>query len=240
MKDIQHKVLQMNPRLPEIPQQPFEDLPGLSFTEVRDKIDDLLVAVANLVEREWPAKYADKFALKTILLSMVKITENTYRSIRYLCADRPEDASRKLEFAVSVPPLARTILDSIFTIVYLFADPNSRLEWYYKSGWREAREEYERYKQAYGNDPDWAEYLGWLRAFVDTMQQDWNITDIEAADPKKIKWWPNPGRMITDSNTSDDRRQYLSYLNDWFYTQNRHPNGEKHVKSTPKEANATG
>jgi hypothetical protein len=23
-------------------------------------------------------------------------------------------------------------------------------------------------------------------------------------------------------------------------TQNRHPNGEKHVKSTPKEANATG
>ena len=195
----------------------FEELPRLSFSEIRDKVDDLLVAMANLIDREWPAKYAETTSLKIILLSMVKITENTYRSIRYLCADRPADVNRRMEFAVSVPPLARSILDSIFTIVFIMDDPSNRLEWYYKSGWREAKEEYERHQQAYGSDPDWEVDLASRKAFVDTMQREWNITNIEATDPKKIKWWPNPGGMIRDSSTSEDRRDYLRYLNDWFY-----------------------
>lgn len=44
----------------------------------------------------------------------VQLAAFTYQSIRFLCADKPENPARKLEFAVAVPPLARTILDSVF------------------------------------------------------------------------------------------------------------------------------
>ena len=203
--------------LPEIPERRFEDYPELPFSAIREKLDDLLVAMANLIDRRWPVKYADRIDLKLFLLGTVKITENTYRSIRHLCADKPEDVSRRLEFAVSVPPLARTILDSLFTVVYLFDDVDNRVGWFRRSGWREVFEEHKRYQKAYGVEAAWAEYLDLQKAFLDHDQHELNITDKEADDPKKIKWWPNPGKMIHDGDTTDDRTRYMSYLNDWFY-----------------------
>ncbi len=207
----------MRAELPEIPERRFEDYNGVSFSEFREKLDDLLEAVFNLIDRDWPSKYAHNIDLKVILLGTVKITENTYRSIRYLCADRPKSVARKLEFAVSVPPLARTILDSVFNVVYLFDDLDHRLEWYHKSGWREAYEEYLRYRDRYGHDPAWKEYLGWQKAFADYAREQWDITDDEVSNVKSIQWWPNPGKMARDPHVSQDRRCYLRYLNDWFY-----------------------
>ncbi len=204
-------------KLPEIPEHRFENYPALPFSAIREKLDNLLVAMANLIDRCWPVKYADRIDLKLFLLGTVKITENTYRSIRYLCADKPEDVSRKLEFAVSVPPLARTILDSLFTVVYLFDDVDRRVEWFHKSGWREMFEEHERYKKAYGEDVAWAEYLDLQRTSVDYGRYEVGITDEEAVNPKKIQWWPNPGKMTRDGGTPEDRTRYLNYLNDWFY-----------------------
>jgi hypothetical protein len=203
--------------LPEIPERRFEDYPELPFSAIREELDDLLVAMANLIDRSWPVKYADRIDLKIFLLGTVKITENTYRSTRHLCADKPEDVSRKLEFAVSVPPLASTILDSLFTVVYLFDDVDNRVGWFRGSGWREMFEEHKRYQEAYGREAAWAEYLDLQRAFLDHDQHELNITDKEVDDLKKIKWWPNPGKMICDGGTTDDRTRYLSYLNDWFY-----------------------
>jgi putative DNA methylase len=47
---------------------------------------------------------------------------------------------------------------------------------------------------------------------------------------------------ITDPPYADavNYHELSEFFLAWYETQNRHPNGEKHVKSTPKEANATG
>jgi len=208
----------MSNNLPNIPQVRFEDLPALPFDAIQKPLDDLLLATANLIERSWPQKYAGNEDLKIYLLGSVKILANTYNSIRYLAADKPVNSDRKLEFSVSIPPLSRTILDSLFTFVFIFDDPLNRILWYHKSGWRELVEEHQRYKSTYANNPAWADYLAWGDALINHSRTSFHITEQEAAEPEKhVKWWLNPGKMIKHKDTSEERRNFLQYLNDWFY-----------------------
>ncbi len=208
----------MPDNLPRIPNVRFEAYPALPFDSFQLPLDELLIAMANLIEREWPRRYSENQDLKMFLLGTVKIVQTTYNSIRYLAADLPANSDRKLEFAISIPPLARTVLDSLFTIIFIFNDPQARIVWYHKSGWREFFEEHERYKATYSSDPKWADYLSWQETLVNYTRREWGITEEEANNPRRnISWWPNPGKMISDPDTSEERRVYLRYLNDWFY-----------------------
>lgn len=62
------------------------------------------------------------------------VSANTYRAIAYVCADSPEAIERKLEYSLAMTPLARTLLDALYTVVYLFEDPIARTEQFYRGG----------------------------------------------------------------------------------------------------------
>lgn len=189
----------------------------IPFGTIRSQLEELLVAVGNKLEREWPRKWSAYPEGAVVLRGTVAITENTYHTVRILCADPHPHPSVKPEFVVSVPPLARTVLDSLFTVVFLFEDLPVRIKWYLKSGWRELYEEHQRYRQSYGSDPMWSDWLTKRAAFIDQMKADWGITPNEQTNPSIIPWWPNPGQMTRDKRTSQTRTDYLTYLNDWFY-----------------------
>jgi hypothetical protein len=189
----------------------------LPFESIRDELDTVPIALANKIEREWPAKWQGVTDSWLVLSGMVRIASNTHKSIRYLCADSPPDPTRKLEYAVSVPPLARTILDSLFTVVFLLEDLPARMPWYLKSGWRELLEEHQRYQAAYGSDPAWSSWLTGTGNFVASMQARAGVTPQEASAPSSIPWWPNPGQMLRSGKLSPQNLGYLQYLNDWFY-----------------------
>jgi hypothetical protein len=89
---------------------------------------------------------------------------------------------------VSAPPLARTILDSLFTVVFLFEDLPTRIKWYLKSGWRELFEEHQRCRKTYDADPAWSTWLAKQSAILDQMKVDWGISSDEQANPSKIPW----------------------------------------------------
>ena len=189
----------------------------LPFGTIRPQLEEVLIAVGNKLEREWPQKWHAYSEAAVMLRGTVAVTENTYHTVRILCADPHPHPSVRPEFVVSVPPLARTILDSLFTVVFLFEDLPERIKWYLKSGWRELYEEHQRYQQTYGTDPTWKDWLAKQSWFVDQMKVDWGITPDEQTSRSKIPWWPNPGQMTRDPQTSQARTDYLRYLNDWFY-----------------------
>lgn len=190
---------------------------ALPFGTIRTQLEEILIAVGNKLEREWPRKWNAYPEAAVVLRGTIAVTENTYHTVRILCADPHPHPSVRPEFVVSVPPLARTVLDSLFTVVFLFEDLPVRMKWYLKSGWRELSQEHDRYRQTYGTDPAWSEWLSKQAAFVDQMKVDWQITPEEQANPSKITWWPNPGQMKGHKQTAQIRTDYLSYLNDWFY-----------------------
>jgi hypothetical protein len=196
----------------------FSEIPPerrLPFETIREPIDTLLSAMALKLEREWPEKWAGLTGARPYFQGTVQLADFTYQSVRFLCADKPENPARKLEFAVSVPPLARTILDSVFTVIFLLEDFPVRWNWFKKSAWREGEDDQQRLRTAYGDDPGWTEWLKELDGIVGFLKQEAAITPAEEGNPKLIQWFPNPGKM--PAQTTGWRQNHLRYLNDWFY-----------------------
>ncbi len=190
----------------------------LDFAKVAGPLDTELVAYANLLDRE-PPKTRDATSIaRTLLRYLVLVSDNTYHTMRFFCADEPKGEKPKSEYALSAPPLARTVLDALCTVIFLFEDLEARVTWYFKSGWREYAEEHQRLLEAYGADHQWTTFFLEHAAVVDNERIASSVTPQEQANPARlVPWWPIPGQMVSHNGTSQARRDYLKYLNDWFY-----------------------
>src|SRR5437660_250343 len=118
--------------------------PRIDFKVIGEPLDSLLAALENKIEREWPERFAKVGGARELFLLTLRTANATYRSIRWLCAEKPPDPQRRLDYCVSVPPLNRTILDHLFTLVFILEDLPTRCCWYFKADWRETRLDLER------------------------------------------------------------------------------------------------
>ncbi len=184
----------------------------LDFKVIGQQLDEALEALKNLIDRNWPRQY-DIPGARALFLTMIKVAINTYQSVRFLAADSPKNSAPPLEFALSIPPLTRSLLDQLFAVVFLTEDLTTRTLWYYKAGWREAKEAYDRYKAKYGEDQKWAHWLTLNGEFLESIRTEWGVSNEEAADLNRIKYWPIPSQMKAQAKD----REFLTYLDDWFY-----------------------
>lgn len=196
--------------------QYLDELPRINFSVFTDPLDQLVQATLNKMEREWPADRQAHSATGMIFRMLVAVSNNTYRTMRYFCADIPSDPSRKLEYSVSAAPLARTILDALFTLVFLGEDLTERPAWFLQAGWRELHEKAARMRAQYGALPSWTDYLQEFEEMVNEERRRWGLSEAQAANPRQVKYWPTPAKMITAA-TETATTEYLQYLNDWFY-----------------------
>jgi hypothetical protein len=190
-------------------------LPELDYETFGPQLDKLMIATGNKLEREWPATVAAHDGLAPTLRALVMVSANTYRTIVFFCADTPESIARKLEYGLSATPLSRTLLDALFTVVYLFDDPVTRPEQFYRGGWREKFEENRRYHGAYGNDPSWAAFAAQDDKQLRELEALVGITASERANPGSVAYWPTPAAMRNKIQNAD-RKAFLDYMNDWF------------------------
>jgi hypothetical protein len=184
----------------------------LSFQRIARPIDDAITGLEQGLSSQWPQRFERQLAARPFLRGTVLLSRYTYYSIILLCSEKPASPLR----ALSVPPMTRAILDSLFTVVFLFEDLPTRWEWFAKSAWREEHECFLRLTKKHGTDPaftDWLSDVGGLNAALRDMAK---ITPQEEADPRnQIHYFPNPGGMVRQARGA--RQEYLSYLNDWFY-----------------------
>ena len=179
--------------------------------------DSLRTAVANKIEREWPARRYPNPGTKSLILGWYKNADNAWAITRFVMADSPRNPARKAEYALGVPPLIRTLADTLCSIVFLFGRPPERTNIYFRSGWRELVEDTERIRTAYGSEPAWADFIKERDRAITDMRVRVGITPGEAASPSDIPRWPIPSRMIQHSDPAIDRRDYLQYIYDWYY-----------------------
>jgi hypothetical protein len=192
-------------------------LPGkmeLYFPVIRDELDTLIKALINLLDRQFPKKLASIPGLNEFLLMAIYTAENTYKAIRYLGADKPEDPSRKLEFGLAISPLGRILADILFSIIFMGEDLSTRVDLYHRGGWRELKEYYERHRSQYGGLPEWQDWLNNFEGFLENQRRTFGISQQEALNLKQIPYWPIPGKMIKQSTKN---KEFLRFLNDWVY-----------------------
>jgi len=204
---------------------------------ILEPLDSLLLALEAKLEREWPARLAHLPGARELFLLTFRTANATYRSIRYLAADKPPDPDRRLEYCVSISPLNRTILDNLFTVIFVLEDIPARCQWYFKSDWRETRLELERFRAEYGQFPDWQEWLAKLAKYSDIGITLLELSPSEVAEPSRIPSWPTPGNMasheVSPKLPLPQARAFLKYLNDWFYadlSQQSHLGGSGLIK----------
>lgn len=189
------------------------------------ELDDLATAIQNRVTRNPKLGELRQLhpGLSALLSNTVNVAHWTWRAIRMLTVEPRFKESPPKELAVAVPPLARALLDSLMTIVFVLDEPGDRTAWYYVSGWREARELQDDLVARHSADPDWTDYLQKHGAWVDSHEKDTSIGRAERAKPElatakwpKPGWWPIPGRMPAQC-AHPDRAVFLAYLYDRYY-----------------------
>jgi hypothetical protein len=215
--------------------------PNIDASVITVPLDKVMTALGYKIEREWPKRYGHIQGAREIVLLNLATTDVTSRSVRYLCAEKPPDPNRSLEYCLSAAPLNRTILDSLFSLIFILEDLPTRCLWYHKAAWREQCLELDRCRAEYGALPNWQDWLTNLAALCDFGINLFQISAQEVANPKSIPSWPNAGAMATygvsPSGPTPPNRAFMQYLNDWFYadlSQQSHLGGQGMMKrSTP-------
>jgi hypothetical protein len=189
---------------------------ALDFARIREPFDSFVKATGNRVEREWPSTIAQHPASYATVLGLYRAAENTFWATRFLVADKPTNAARKIEFAVAAAPLVRSLLESLATLVFLFDDLEHRTLWFLQAGWREGVRETDRIRAVRGNDPSWASVIAQNTENLKRLFVPLGITHKQALNViHQIKPWPQVGGMA--AKLSGARKDFVSYLFDWHY-----------------------
>src|SRR6266487_5970859 len=190
--------------------QMFPPLPSLPWRTFGPQLRDLLVAVVNKLDREWPSKWRGLGGAAYLLESLARTTQNTYHTIWLLCIDNPTWPAER-EDVLSVGPIARTILESVFAVIFLFDDLPTRATWYLKGGWKELWEEQQLYVAKYSKDTKWNERLSEMQKFLDAAAGQFGLTAAETGNPTSLPYWPIPSHMRRDKRTSPARVDLMNY-----------------------------
>jgi hypothetical protein len=156
-----------------------------------------------------------------MMIMHLRAARITYLSALYLCGDIPPDPRRLPDFCLSLPVLNRALLDSLFTILFLLEDLPSRCEWFWEADWKETRLELNRYQAEYGSSPEWNTWLAKLTEHSNSGIAHAKLSPAQAANPSKLRSWPNAGAMLTHGvspgSALSPLRSFMKYLNDYFY-----------------------
>lgn len=196
-----------------------ESLPtynAIPFGSIKSTLLDLFEAAHNSIEREWPDRFSDGMNAAILLRGMIRNAENSYKTIVHLCQEKPRDPFQLEEFALSVPPISRSVLDELFHVVFLLDDLPNRSTWYHKSGWKELSERHQRYSERYAGDALWTDWFAASDRYREMGRMHWEVTNEEGSDPAKIKYYPIPHQMLGAEWKDERRRSFLTYMIDWF------------------------
>ncbi len=173
----------------------------------------MILFYINRTNREYTKQYSAQS--RTIFHLFLQVTQNIYRSIVFLCAETPDDKSRKQSYILSGIPLLRVLMDIVFNIAFISEDVENRIGWYYKSGWREMKEMYNRCCVRSDIGTKQNNWLSNFKSYISETKSGYLISDKEEAELKTIKRWPIPCHM--KKYTKQPLSNYFQYLDDWFY-----------------------
>jgi len=209
-----------------------KDKPPLDYRKYSDDVSRLFEATANLLEREWPAEYRHVDSARTIFFQSMRVAINTFYTIMFIIADSPKDPHRKPKFALSLPPLTRTLFEQLITFVFMIEDITTYIPWLFKTGYTEYRIHLDHCVKYHGSDAQWQAYISQLRSEIARLETECSLSADEIRNPKRrIGRWPTPGGML-DLLRKDHKQSaaipFIEYVNAWLY---RELSGQTHLNA---------
>jgi hypothetical protein len=170
--------------------------------------------LARLLKQAMTSHNSEAERRLSLFLIMLRFTKNSYEAASFLCSDSDDAPKRKREFVLILPPTNRQLLDLLFTLVFMLDKFPVRSMAYELSGYRQAREEYDKFQARHGTHPKWQTHLLTLREWLPTMEKYLSITPEQKADPALIKYWRAPYKLM---HTPTKSQPFMEFLEKWLY-----------------------
>jgi len=189
------------------------------YKKIGTALEEIPKAIIERIKRNQDGLYdwlrAKQPVLPVLVEMVTRVSANTWDTILFLCGENM-DHGRKIEFTASVPPLARTLADTLFAFVYIFDQPEENSRRFAVSGWGKGMIYWNRMSETHGTDPRWQTWLRGFRASVESTLDFAPATEKEKADLETAAYWPNPGKMIRGCS-DEARKSFLDALQTWVY-----------------------
>src|SRR5260370_35806569 len=127
--------------------------------------------LARLLTQAMTSHNSESERKLSLFLIMLRFTKNSYEAASFLCSDADDTPKRKREFVLLLPPTNRQLLDLLFTLVFMLDDFPTRSMAYELSGYRQAREEYDKFKARYCTHPTWQTQFLTLQVILHNIQK---------------------------------------------------------------------
>jgi hypothetical protein len=152
----------------------------------------------------------------SLFLTMIRLTKNCYEAVSFICSDSDDNPKRKREFILILPPTNRQLLDLLFTLVFMLDDFPARSMAYELGGYRQAREEFDKFYARYGTstNPKWQAHFLTLQEWLPKMETYLSVTPEQKANPALIQYWRAPYRLM---QTPTKSQPFMEYLEKWLY-----------------------
>jgi hypothetical protein len=205
-----------------------QELGEFRVSTISRVLEEVPEAIRNRIQRERRKALGEPLFL--YLEMAVMVCRDTWGAIRFLGKNKLEHG-RQVEFLYAVPPLTRTILDTLLTVIFMFDDPEKNVRKYYAGDWRDRYEDYKQLEAGHRSDPAWTERLNVDKADIEQIGKlAGGITQAEQDDIDRIlaglkdkktaliRYWPNPGSFGKSVQIKDPKREaFCRHLNTWHY-----------------------
>ncbi|MFY9911043.1 MAG: hypothetical protein WCF22_12965 [Candidatus Sulfotelmatobacter sp.] len=196
----------------------LQPLKRFDYKLVQERFDGLLINVDRDLQRrtDQAERLRNRTSARclTLLDVMVRFAINAYHAVLYVLAETPEDPARRMGYSLVIAPVNRQLLDLLFSLVYMLDDFPARSLRYQRAGWREAVEEYHKFKSEYSNAREWRPYFTNAKRGVDFYGQLFGVTAKEKRKPSLIPYWKHPFELKDEKTPS---RPFLRWLDKWLY-----------------------
>jgi hypothetical protein len=203
-------------RTPPSKIQVSKPLRRFDYQLVQARMDGFLFNIDRHLQRLRRQHAHDRNADRclSLLNVLLRFARNSYHAAWFLTADTPPDHNRRPNYVLVVPSINRQLLDLLFSLVYMLDDFEARSLQYQRAGWREAQEEYQKFKTHFSADPAWKQHFMNLGENLAMMVSAFGITPEQQKQPSSMKYWKHPGELKDEQTPS---RPFLRYLDKWLY-----------------------
>src|SRR6266496_603437 len=177
----------------------------------------VMSATGNRLDREWPERRYPIDSARITILTLFRLAVDFHDSVIFLCYDEKRNADWHRLYCLTAPPLNRTILEVMVSVLYLLEDLETNIRLFYKAVWREKKETIDHNKRHYAGRPKWDEYIALTEQNAAKLEAGL-ITSEEKADLQKILRWPSISKVIRRLNGQNPELvSFIQYLDDWLY-----------------------
>lgn len=185
------------------------------FQTIRATLEGLLFNVERDLKRRTSEASSGPAARGFILMRIAALfSRQAFDAMRFLCADEPAPG-RRPEYVFVVPSITRSLLEVLFTIIYVGEDFPARADWFQKAGWREHWEERRKYLNEYSKKPEWKTFFKEFDKALQIGVTELGITPEEVKHPETIKYFPIGARFV--KNMGSKNRSFVKWLERWLY-----------------------